>query len=147
MRPIPLRSLLRRRPRGAADAGAPVALAEAEPEEEGPPDGAEALLEAQRRLACRAPFTSIHVDQFGDARPCCQSSLVLGNVGERTLPEIWAGEPLAELRAAIVEGDLSKGCEHCEWAGRRGREVTYATRVATKSDKPWGWYFFGIASC
>lgn len=26
-------------------------------------------------------------------------------------------------------------------------EVTYATRVATKSDKPWGWYFFGIASC
>ncbi|MEZ5179388.1 MAG: SPASM domain-containing protein [Acidimicrobiales bacterium] len=86
------------------------------------------MLEAHPKLACRAPFTSIHVDQFGDARPCCQSSLVLGNVGQRTLEEIWTGEPLAELRAAIAEGDLSRGCEHCEWAGRRGREVTYATR-------------------
>ncbi|HWJ63276.1 MAG TPA: radical SAM protein [Acidimicrobiales bacterium] len=79
-------------------------------------------------LACRAPFTSLHVDQFGDTRPCCQSSRVLGNVADQTLDEIWTGESLAELRTAIAEGDLSLGCEHCEWAGRGGRETTYAVR-------------------
>jgi len=79
-------------------------------------------------LACRAPFTSLHVDQFGDTRPCCQSSRVLGNVADQTLDEIWHGDSLAELRTAISDGDLSLGCEHCEWAGRGGRETTYAVR-------------------
>ncbi|MBX3285728.1 MAG: radical SAM protein [Actinobacteria bacterium] len=127
MRTDRLRSLLPRRQRPEPPTPPPAPVVE-EVVDPGPPDGAEALLEAHPKLACRAPFTSIHVDQFGDARPCCQSSLVLGNVGQRTLEEIWTGEPLAELRAAIAEGDLSRGCEHCEWAGRRGREVTYATR-------------------
>ncbi|MGN6696326.1 MAG: radical SAM protein, partial [Aquihabitans sp.] len=77
---------------------------------------------------CRAPFTSLHVDQFGDARPCCQSSRVLGNVAEQTLDEIWHGESVAELRVAVADGDLSLGCEHCAWAGRGGRETTYAVR-------------------
>jgi MoaA/NifB/PqqE/SkfB family radical SAM enzyme len=79
-------------------------------------------------LACRAPFTSLHIDQFGDARPCCQSSRVLGNVADQAIEEIWHGEPLAELRAAIERDDLSLGCEHCEWAGRSGRDTTYAVR-------------------
>lgn len=96
----------------------------------GEPPG-EALVDAgpvEREVACRAPFTSLHIDQFGDARPCCQSSRVLGNVAEHTLSEIWTGEPVAELREAMERFDLGLGCEHCEWAGRRGREVTYATR-------------------
>jgi MoaA/NifB/PqqE/SkfB family radical SAM enzyme len=79
-------------------------------------------------LACRAPFTSLHVDQFGDTRPCCQSSRVLGNVADQTLDDIWQGESLAELRSAIEANDLSLGCEHCAWAGRGGRETTYAVR-------------------
>ena len=83
---------------------------------------------APTTLACRAPFTSLHVDQFGDTRPCCQSSRVLGNVADQTLDEIWTGESLAELRNAVSDGDLSLGCEHCAWAGRAGRETTYAVR-------------------
>lgn len=79
-------------------------------------------------VACRAPFTSLHVDQFGDVRPCCQSRRVLGNVATSSLEEIWSGSSLAELRDAMARDDLSLGCEHCEWAGRHGREATYATR-------------------
>jgi len=79
-------------------------------------------------LACRAPFTSLHVDQFGDVRPCCQSSRILGNVGTDTLTEIWQGDSIGELRDAMQVDDLSLGCEHCEWAGRHGREATYAVR-------------------
>lgn len=79
-------------------------------------------------LACRAPFTSLHIDQFGDARPCCQSLRILGNIAEQTIDEIWTGASLAELRTAIEHDDLSLGCDHCEWAGRNGRETTYAVR-------------------
>jgi len=79
-------------------------------------------------LACRAPFTSLHLDQLGDVRPCCQSSRVLGNVGADTLTEIWQGKSLSELREAMKVDDLSLGCERCEWAGRHGREATYAVR-------------------
>lgn len=115
-----LRSLLPRRQRQdpARAEPTPAPAIEAEPAPPAP----------ERELACRAPFTSLHVDQFGDARPCCQSSRVLGNVADHTFEEIWTGESLAELRTAMEQGDLSLGCEHCEWAGRRGREVTYATR-------------------
>ena len=79
-------------------------------------------------LACRAPFTSLHIDQFGDARPCCRSLRVLGNIAEQTIDEIWTGGSLAELRTAIEHDDLSLGCDHCAWAGRSGRETTYAVR-------------------
>lgn len=76
---------------------------------------------AARGLAlCRAPFASLHLDQMGDARPCCQSTYVLGNVQEQTLEEIWTGERARRLRDAIDAGDLSLGCGYCAWAGRGG---------------------------
>jgi MoaA/NifB/PqqE/SkfB family radical SAM enzyme len=78
--------------------------------------------------ACRAPHTSLHVDQFGDVRPCCQSARVLGNVSDTSLTQIWRGPELAELRAAVDRHDLSLGCEHCAWAGRDRRSETYAAR-------------------
>lgn len=79
--------------------------------------------------ACRAPFASLHLDQRGDARPCCQSTYVLGNVADQGLDEIWRGERAERLRAAVAEGDLSLGCGYCEWSGRAGgHDATYARR-------------------
>ena len=67
---------------------------------------------------CRAPFDSLHLDQFGEARACCQSDLVLGNAGDHELIEIWNGEKAGQLRSAVAAGDLSVGCTFCEWAVR-----------------------------
>ncbi|MEL7209821.1 MAG: SPASM domain-containing protein, partial [Actinomycetota bacterium] len=53
------------------NAGQPVSIGEKPPE--GP--------------ACRAPAGSLHLDQFGNARACCQSDLVLGNVTDESLDE------------------------------------------------------------
>lgn len=69
---------------------------------------------------CRAPYASLHLDQHGDARPCCQSDLILGNVGHQTVTEIWEGDEARRLRAAIDEGDLSVGCDFCAWSVRTG---------------------------
>lgn len=81
------------------------------------------------QLACRAPWSSLHLDQMGDVRPCCQSTFVLGNVGVQGVQEIWAGTRADRLREAVSQGDLSLGCGFCEWAGRDGgHESTYARR-------------------
>lgn len=78
-------------------------------------------------IACRAPFSSMHLDQFGNARACCQSDLLLGNVADHSLLEIWNGEPLARQRAAIADADFSVGCGYCEWSVRNdGPELAYA---------------------
>jgi MoaA/NifB/PqqE/SkfB family radical SAM enzyme len=80
-------------------------------------------------LLCRAPWSSLHLDQMGDARPCCQSTFVLGNVGSEGVQEIWAGERAERLRAAVADGDLSLGCGYCEWSGGQGgHDATYARR-------------------
>lgn len=77
--------------------------------------------------ACRAPFASLHLDQFGNARACCQSELILGNVAEQSLLDIWEGEPLARQRRAIEANDYSVGCGYCEWSVRNdGPELAYA---------------------
>ncbi|OWY62851.1 hypothetical protein B7486_56205, partial [cyanobacterium TDX16] len=93
-------------------------------------------------VVCRAPWTSLHLDQAGDVRPCCQSTHVLGNVERQSLDEIWRGAPAGQLRAAVAEGDLSVGCGFCEWAVRAGDDAAaYARRfdddeVAEQAGQP-----------
>ena len=54
---------------------------------------------------------------------------MLGNVREQSLVEIQAGPTAADLRAAILRGDLSLGCEFCAHAARTGdHSNTYARR-------------------
>ena len=68
------------------------------------------------RAACYAPVTSMYLDPAGDVRACCQNvEHVLGNVADRSLTEIWHGEPARELRLAMIAYDLSRGCRFCQW--------------------------------
>jgi len=87
--------------------------------------------------ACRAPSTSLYLDQHGDARPCCQSHLVLGNVADTSIVQIWQGERAQALRAAVAEGDLSLGCQHCRWAVEHsGPESAFARRFDGLEPEP-----------
>lgn len=75
------------------------------------------------RSACYAPHTSMYLDPRGDVRACCQNvQHVLGNVTVTRLPEIWSGAPAEELRAALVDYDLSLGCRFCQWQIDDGNE-------------------------
>jgi MoaA/NifB/PqqE/SkfB family radical SAM enzyme len=65
------------------------------------------------RPACENPWTTLFVWGNGDVTHCCYSSFgPVGNVRRQALEEIWAGERLARVRAAIARGDLDgAGCE------------------------------------
>ncbi|MBL8778113.1 MAG: radical SAM protein [Acidimicrobiales bacterium] len=77
---------------------------------------------------CRAPFTSMYLDQHGDVRACCMNdTFPLGNVTAAPLEEIWRGEAARRLRRAIEAGDLDLGCGFCRPAVERGRpDQSYA---------------------
>lgn len=82
--------------------------------------------------ACNAPFTSMYLDQHGDARACCQNTWYrLGSIRESTLSEIWHGERAQRLRAALAAGRFDLGCEGCEVLVRQGSaDSAYLTNFA-----------------
>ena len=61
---------------------------------------------------CEYPWLSLTVMADGNVVPCTQvsnSELVLGNVNENSLEEIWNGEKYKELRKMHVTGNFPKG--------------------------------------
>lgn len=64
--------------------------------------------------ACRAPFIALDFDSRGNVQACCANALYpLGNITEQRLPEIWSGERIHHLRAAMLRHDYSLGCTVC----------------------------------
>jgi MoaA/NifB/PqqE/SkfB family radical SAM enzyme len=67
----------------------------------------------------------MYLDPLGDVRACCQNRWqLLGNVGERTLRDIWNGAEAAALREHLDRDDLSLGCELCQMELSMGAEQT-----------------------
>ena len=70
-------------------------------------------------VACPYPFYNLVVKSNGDVVPCCvawETSLVVGNVRQQTLAEIWRGEPLARIHRLHLEGrgrELA-ACANCD---------------------------------
>lgn len=63
---------------------------------------------------CLAPFTNMYIGHHGYIRACCYIAVhVLGVWPHRSLIEIWNGSKANELREALSNYDLSKGCDTC----------------------------------
>jgi MoaA/NifB/PqqE/SkfB family radical SAM enzyme len=71
---------------------------------------------------CMRPWTLMYITANGTALPCCISPfatqdyriILLGNVIERTLGEVWNGERYQELRSAVLsEAPAPWPCQHC----------------------------------
>jgi len=62
---------------------------------------------------CEEPWTgvfSVLVD--GTVRCCpCYAQVVIGNIYESSISEIWNAEALTEMRAAFVTGALPEPCK------------------------------------
>jgi radical SAM protein with 4Fe4S-binding SPASM domain len=85
-------------------------------------DGQRSYPSRQERFPCMMLFRNVVVLWNGDVVPCCldyDAKLVLGNVKEKTLNEIWHSEKFNQLRKSHFEGDygnpLCKGC--LDWEG------------------------------
>lgn len=71
------------------------------------------------QTACAYPFYNLVVKSNGDVVPCCvawERSLVVGNVAQQTLAEIWRSEALARVHRLHLAGRRSElaACASCD---------------------------------
>lgn len=79
---------------------------------------AENLVAPVRKLVCPYPFFELAIKVDGSVSPCradWSGDLVLGNVNNNTLEEIWNGDKMKKLRATHLEGgrDSILKCVSC----------------------------------
>lgn len=66
------------------------------------------------RSACYAPFVGLSFDMSGSVSVCAFTRTTpLGRVGDVPLIEMWRGERIERLRAAVEADDLSYACSRC----------------------------------
>jgi radical SAM protein with 4Fe4S-binding SPASM domain len=84
---------------------------------------------------CPLPFNCLNVWANGDVTPCCfyygGHGLVLGNVKEQSLQEMWTGEPLRKVREGLLTGQVNPTCATCI-AGRSRNEPLLAQASQAK---------------
>jgi MoaA/NifB/PqqE/SkfB family radical SAM enzyme len=60
---------------------------------------------------CKLPWTELYITESGDVMVCCTSRIILGNVNERSIAEIWNSEELKALRKRILKGRYARDCK------------------------------------
>lgn len=87
---------------------------------------------------CPLPFTQLYLHSTGDVSPCSfTQSVVLGNVKDQSLLDIWQGEKLQEFRSAHLKGGAAICNDHqkqffCHLHHERLKSVAqYSETVAT----------------
>jgi radical SAM protein with 4Fe4S-binding SPASM domain len=75
---------------------------------------------------CKRPWEVAYITAWGNLLPCCISpfstldydSLILGNVFEQSLEQIWNGEKYSEFRGRHQSSNPPAGCSGCgvEWS-------------------------------
>jgi radical SAM protein with 4Fe4S-binding SPASM domain len=71
-----------------------------------------------KRKPCSGPFKYKFIAANGDVTVCCldtEKELVIGNIKEQSLEEIWDSPKAHELRMAHIKGDLGRYpvCQRC----------------------------------
>ena len=76
--------------------------------------------------ACRRPWNLIYITAQGNILPCCIApftitpypDLVLGNIFEQRVEEIWNGPAYQSWRGRMLEGEPPQPCAGCgvEWS-------------------------------
>ncbi|MDA0050232.1 SPASM domain-containing protein [Brachyspira hyodysenteriae] len=75
-------------------------------------------LEVKNKKVCTYLFYSIVINSTGTVSPCCsdwQEKMIIGNVNNQTVREIWNSEKLKELRIQHLTGHRDKNpiCVNC----------------------------------
>jgi len=68
---------------------------------------------------CTHPWTSVSVDEAGNVRPCCVTSVVMGNLKENSFQEIWEGDKYRRLRRRVNSPRPPVYCLSCQIRGQR----------------------------
>jgi radical SAM protein with 4Fe4S-binding SPASM domain len=75
------------------------------------------------RKICFHPWHSISINEDGNVMPCCFSNLIMGNLQNSSLEEIWNNKKYQNLRKMVNSGNPKGSCRNCPL---RGNEYTSA---------------------
>jgi len=62
---------------------------------------------------CHEPWTTTFVGKDGIVKPCCLSSMVMGDLNKQSFEEIWHGKLYRELRRTINTDYMPLNCKEC----------------------------------
>ena len=99
--------------------------------------------------ACYAPFTTLEFGINGDVIACWKSAkYILGHIPDNAIDEIWHGEAVRRMRAALREYRFDHGCDWCGWQVKVGdfqnvyaRHYDYMTVEESKAQWPQNFFF------
>jgi MoaA/NifB/PqqE/SkfB family radical SAM enzyme len=60
---------------------------------------------------CEAPWRWLVVNERGDCLPCCHAQIVVGNLNDSSVDEIWNGQMMQEVRSSIANGEVHHVCQ------------------------------------
>ena len=78
----------------------------------------ETLSHGVRVKKCRDPWDFLFIDVHGNARVCCTSHRLMGNVNDTDIAAIWNSPAYQEFRDKMVSVDIPPECATClrrEW--------------------------------
>jgi len=67
-------------------------------------------------ILCPEPFQAVYVSAEGNISPCnllADAGVVMGNINEQSLKNIWNNSMYINLRESLLEGRLHPMCEYC----------------------------------
>jgi radical SAM protein with 4Fe4S-binding SPASM domain len=70
----------------------------------------------EKKEPCCLLFFTLTVTWNGDVVPCCRDidgEIVLGNIMEQSIDEIWRGDRIKDLRKSFTEGNIPPMCSRC----------------------------------
>ncbi len=76
----------------------------------------EAMVSALKESFCSQPFYSLNIWGNGNVTPCCSfygEKLVIGNIHQQSLKEIWEGEKMKVIREQILTKRFNPTCQKC----------------------------------
>jgi MoaA/NifB/PqqE/SkfB family radical SAM enzyme len=84
------------------------------------------------RKPCAVPWNDAIILGNGDVAACCIPGLVMGNLNENTMQEIWNGPKYRELRATVNSDNPPPTCAACPIYGHNDNQDSHLVYSALK---------------
>ncbi len=59
------------------------------------------------------PWLHLHIGDKGKVSACCVANIPFGNINEKSLEEVWQGNPVIKLRRKFLKGEKDNRCSVC----------------------------------
>lgn len=73
-----------------------------------------------KKPQCIIPWTYLELLPSGVVNPCCSNPIVLGNIKEQSIDEIWNSDNMKKLRLEMLKDSLPEMCWACRFAEGHG---------------------------